>query len=37
VAQLHHLSGNRAEIRAHAVRIALQGVLDLLSQRTEIA
>ena len=37
VAQLHHFSGNRAEIRAHAVRIALQGVLDLLSQRTEIA
>ena len=37
VARLHQLSGNRAEIRAHAVRIALQGVLDMLSQRSEIA
>lgn len=37
VAHLHHLSGNRAEIRAQSVRIALQGVLDLLSQLTETA
>lgn len=34
VAQLHHLHGNRAEIRAQSVRIALQGVLDLLRQAT---
>ncbi len=34
---LHHLSGNRAEVRAQAVRIALQGVVDLLNQRTEAA
>ena len=37
VAQLHRLSGNRAEIRALAVRIALQGVLDMLNQRSEMA
>ena len=37
VAQLHRLSGSRAEIRAHAVRIALQGVLELLSLRSELA
>ena len=37
VAQLHHLSGNRAEIRAQSVHIALQGVLELLNQRTETA
>lgn len=37
VAQLHHLSGNRAEIRAQSVRIALQGVADLLEHRTEMA
>jgi nicotinamide-nucleotide amidase len=36
-AQLHQLSGNRAEIRTQAVRIALQGVLDLLAQRSEPA
>ena len=36
VAQLHHLHGDRAEIRAHSVRIGLQGVLDLLVQQTEI-
>lgn len=35
VAHLHHLAGNRAEIRAQSVRIALQGVLDLLGQITE--
>ncbi len=29
-ARMHHLSGNRSEIRAQATRIALQGVVDLL-------
>ena len=37
VAHMHHLTGNRAEIRARSVRIALQGVLDLLNQLTETA
>lgn len=37
VAQLHHLSGGRAEIRAQSVHIALQGVLELLHQHTETA
>ena len=37
VAQRHHLMGNRAEIRAQSVRIALQGVVDLLNQLTETA
>ena len=37
VAQLHHLPGNRSEIRAQSVRIALQGVLDLLRQVAEVA
>jgi len=37
VARLHHLAGNRAEIRAQAVCIALQGVLELLGHRTETA
>lgn len=32
--QRRQIPGNRAEVRAHAVRIALQGVLDLLGQRT---
>ncbi len=36
-ARLHRLSGNRAEIRRQAVEIALQGVLELLGQRTETA
>lgn len=36
-AQLHHLAGNRAEIRAQSVRIALQGVADLLFQHTQLA
>lgn len=31
-ARLYHLSGNRAEVRAQAVRIALQGVLEQLQQ-----
>lgn len=29
-----HFSGERAEIRAQAVRVALQGVLNLLNQRS---
>lgn len=37
VARLHQLAGNRAEIRAQAVRIALQGVIELLGHRTETA
>ncbi|MEO6421486.1 MAG: CinA family protein [Candidatus Nitrotoga sp.] len=37
VACLHHLSGNRAEISIKSVSIALQGVLDLLNQVTEVA
>jgi len=36
-ARVHHLSGNRAEVRAQAVRIALQGVLELLQQTTASA
>ena len=36
VARLHHLSGNRAEIRMQSVGIAFQGVLELLSQVTEV-
>lgn len=35
--QRHQFSGNRSEVRAHAVRIALQGVIDLLNQHTETA
>ena len=37
VARLHHLAGNRAEIRAQAVRIALHGVIELLDNRLAIA
>jgi nicotinamide-nucleotide amidase len=37
VAHLHHLGGNRAEVRVQSVRIALQGVVDLLNQLTEMA
>ncbi len=37
LAQVHHLSGNRSEIRFLAVRIALQGVQDLLRQMSETA
>ena len=36
VAHLHHLAGNRSEIRAQSVRIALQGVVDLLNQLTAV-
>lgn len=37
LAQRHQLSGNRAAVRAQAVRIALQGVVNLLNQLTETA
>lgn len=33
----HQIDGNRAEVRAQAVRIALQGVLELLAQATRLA
>ncbi|MDO8811112.1 MAG: nicotinamide-nucleotide amidase [Gallionella sp.] len=36
-AQHHQISGNRAEVRARSVHIALQGVIDLLGRRTELA
>jgi nicotinamide-nucleotide amidase len=36
IARLHHLSGNREEIRMQSVCIAFQGVLELLSQVTEV-
>ena len=36
-AQQYLLKGNRAEVRAQAVHIALQGVVDLLNQSTEMA
>lgn len=36
-AQRYQLEGDRAEVRAQSVRIALQGVLDLLNQLTEMA
>jgi nicotinamide-nucleotide amidase len=36
-AQRHQLRGNRAEVRAQAVHIALQGVVNLLNQHTETA
>ncbi len=36
-ARLYRLTGNRSEIRAQSVHIALQGVLDLLNQHTENA
>ena len=36
-AQRHQLSGNRAEVRAQAVQIALQGLVNLLNKHTEIA
>lgn len=37
LASVHHLAGNRSEVRTQAVCIALQGVMDLLSQVTKIA
>ena len=36
-AQRHQLNGNRAEVRAQSVHLALQGVIDLLGRRTEFA
>ena len=36
-AQRYQINGNRAEMRARSVRIALQGVIDLLGKRTELA
>jgi len=36
-AQRYQLDGNRAEVRAQAVNIALQGIADLLNNRTETA
>lgn len=33
----HQFNGNRAEVRAQSVHVALQGVLNLLSQRAELA
>ncbi len=36
-AQRHRLDGDRAEVRARSVHIALQGVLDLLDRATETA
>ena len=36
-AKRYQLSGNRAEVRAQAVRIALQGVINLLNRWTETA
>ena len=36
-AQRFQLNGNRAEVRAQSVRIALQGIADLLNNRTETA
>ena len=36
-AQRYQLGGNRSEVRAQAERIALQGVVNLLNQLTEIA
>lgn len=37
IARLHQLAGDRAGIRTQAVRSALQGVLELLDSRTELA
>jgi nicotinamide-nucleotide amidase len=37
LARMHRLAGNRSEIRAMAVHIALQGIQDLLGQATETA
>ncbi len=36
-ARRYQLDGNRAEVRAQAVRIALQGIIALLENRTETA
>jgi nicotinamide-nucleotide amidase len=34
LAQRHQIEGNRVEVRAYSVHIALQGVLDMLKLRT---
>lgn len=34
-AQRHQIAGDRAEVRAQAVHIALQGIINLLNQLTE--
>ncbi|HYR05986.1 MAG TPA: nicotinamide-nucleotide amidase [Gallionella sp.] len=36
-AQRHKINGSRVEVRAQSVHIALQGILDLLGLRTELA
>ncbi len=36
-AQRHHLHGDRAAVRGQSVQIALQGALDLLKSRVDIA
>ena len=36
-AQRHQINGNRAEVRARAVRIALQGIVELLGRHSETA
>ncbi len=35
--RVHYLSGNRSEVRAQSVEIALQGVINMLNQLTETA
>lgn len=35
--QHHLINGNRNEVRARAVHVALQGVMDLLNRHTEVA
>ena len=37
VSRTHHLSGNRMQVREQAVHIALQGVVELLASRSELA
>jgi nicotinamide-nucleotide amidase len=37
LAQRHQISGTRTEVRAQAVRIAMQGVVDMLNQMTATA
>jgi nicotinamide-nucleotide amidase len=37
MARVHHLAGDRSEVRARAVDIALQGVIELLGQLTKMA
>lgn len=37
ISRMHHLNGNRAEVRAQAARIALQGVAEMLNQLSALA